>query len=462
MNGERTNIPPRPRPSKTQPTGGGRPTADAQDRIGSPSVPLPSSARQAKSTAWTGEESLNSPGFSSAGVALPTVLLCLLVLAALLTGLMLTTSTELAISLAHGDAVEDRYLAEGAIHAWTAHAGEDLEPIVLDDWSPAGSGALVRIIAERLATRSHDDNSLFSIRATPLRGGRAGRSSLALVRTRPVAPDTFQPVITATITSSGGGRVVSSWPGSPTILDDSADGTVAEYAFLHAVGTAFEVVHPASLSGDVHTSQTESSLLDSVLGGHRIRDLAWNADVRFGRYFNEPALKPPEDRPWSAGRSHDWGCPSGLLSSLPAGDVGSCTADTETDGWRMIAIDAQNDTVRLTDHHGQGVLMVVNGHLHIDGAFAYRGLILVDGSVILSGGGASWPPSVTGAIVAVGPVMIFDGRDPGGWTTTDRRVVRFDHTAVQTAVATFNDAGPGRWSSRRVQGRPHAWIEVME
>lgn len=399
---------------------------------------------------------------SRAGIALPTVLLCLVALAALLTGLMLTVSTELAVSLAHGDAMEDRYLGEGAIHAWIADAAEELEPAV-GEWSPTPTGAPVRVVVERLVTTSHDENSLFSVLATPLRGGSAGRSTLALVRTRFTAPDPFDPVISATVTSAAGGRIESAWSGSPTISRGSQTGTAADYAFLHPVGTTVEVIAPASLSGDVHADGAQTGLLGSVLGGHRIRDLAWNADVRFGRYFNEPPVQPITDGPWSDDPRYDWGCPSGLLSSLPSWDGGSCPAAPDADAWRMVAIDAQNDTVRLTSHHGQGMLMVVNGHLHIGGGFVFRGLILVDGSVMLSGGGASWPPSVTGAIAAGGPVTVLDGRDPeSGWPTGARRVVEFDAIAVQTAVEVFNEAGQRRWLARRVQGRPHAWIEVID
>jgi hypothetical protein len=403
------------------------------------------------------------------GVALPVVVLCLASLTVLLLGLVLTASTELVVSLAHRDTTEDLYASEAAIHAWISERGSSMEPDANESWTPMGSTDEFRVVVEQMAASgAAHGHSLFFVHAEATRGLGQSRAVSAMIRTRPYTPALFVPLLEATITAGGDSRVERTGSGGYSIRDGtsslcSATGQPAGTPFMHAAGTSLQVVGTGVLEGAPDLSDEGSvALLAKVLDGHLIRDLAWNSDIRFGRHFNEPRYRGREVAGGATEARLDWGCPAALIAALPPGSIEPCPAGADPDRWPIVAIDAENDTVRLFAYHGQGTLIVVNGHLHIDGPFVYRGLILAERSVRIGGGGVGWPPSIAGAIVAGGGVSVLDGRDPeSGAATSNRRVVLFDGCAVGSAVDAFNTVEAGRWKTATVLGRPFAWAEVM-
>jgi hypothetical protein len=401
---------------------------------------------------------------STSGVALPAVVLCLTALALLLTGLLLTAATEQAVSRAYREAIEDAYLAESAIHAWIAREGADLQPGVFGPWTPPGAPGASRIVVDRLADAgAGEGHAIYSIAAEPARGV-SSRGVAALVRVRPYVPAPFEPDLRSTIVSGGAAAVVRSASSGSTVMSGAASGcTAADAPLTRAVGTTLHATAADVFEGSPEQSQlAPEPLVSAVLGGHRIRDLGWNADVRFGRHFNEPPYRSVMEADAAPGTRYDWGCPAHLLSSLPAESVDPCPTGTHADRWRIVAIDAANDTVRLERGHGQGVLVVVGGPLVIDGSFVFRGLILAEGAVRIGGGVTGWPASVTGAIVAAGGVSVLDGRDPSsGAATSRRRILDYDACAVDRAAKAFNAAGGGRWSAPAVLGRPYGWVGVI-
>jgi hypothetical protein len=403
------------------------------------------------------------------GVALPVVVLCLAALTVLLLGLVLTASTELVVSLAHRETTEDLYASEAAIHAWIAENGPGLTAVTATSWIPEGTAVPVRIQVDRLAAAGASSGySLFAVHAEPERGEGRSRAVTAMIRTRPYLPSPFLPSLRATITAGGDTRVERVGSAGFTLLDGGGSGCAApmpqaESPVIHAAGSTLLVVGTGVHEGTPLPSELgPAALLGSVLGGHRVRDLAWNADIRFGRHFNELRHRGSEVQGGAPDTRLDWGCPAELIGSLPPGSVTPCLPGSGEDRWPIVAIDAENDTVRISAHHGQGMLIVVNGHLQISGPFVYRGLILAERSVRIAGGGAGWPPSISGAIVAGGGVTVLDGRDPvSGHSTVARRVIQFDRCALDRAVQVFNAVEDGRWGTRRVLGRPFAWAEVM-
>jgi hypothetical protein len=123
------------------------------------------------------------------GVALPSALFCLLALTLLVTGMLITASTDAVTSLAQQTAAEDLHAAEGAIEAWISEREQNLEPVELAEWTAPGGPQQVRLRVERLArwtTQAEPPEriTVFAIHAEAIRGLGGGRAVVALVRIR--------------------------------------------------------------------------------------------------------------------------------------------------------------------------------------------------------------------------------------------------------------------------------------
>jgi len=413
------------------------------------------------------------------GAAVPLALLILLALSLMASGLMIRSSTETAASVAHLDAATGIYAAEGAIHAWIAERGGDLQPEIVEPFVPPGGGSPVRITAERIA-RTTPGGTFSSPVVTYALTARAdgvggGRSISASIRVREAGLPLFDAELAAPVAALRGVLVVGAFAGDVRVSDGrdnplcTGPAATADHAAVVASGAVVHTSGGATLHGDWRQSALSgSALADSLLGGLHLRDLAWNSDVRFGRYFNEPALPSPA---LPAADQTDarlrWGCPKDVIDAVRAAAPGAlapraCPPDADTARYVVVAIDAENGSAVLGGDHGQGVIIVVNGGLHLTGSFVYKGLILAEGDVTLSGGGPGWPPSVEGAVLAGGGVVIDGGLTPPGFGPTNGgRAVRFGRCAIDRARAAFNAREDGAWGTPRVLGRPFGWFEVV-
>jgi hypothetical protein len=403
------------------------------------------------------------------GAALPFALLALLILSLLAAGLLLSSSTERVLSRTHVEATEELYLAEGAVHAWIAARGHHLAAEAVDSWLPPGGTAPVRIMVERLAAPGGpgdaDRNTLFAVHAEPARQG-GGRGVVALMRARQQPLPDLDVDLGAAITA-GESSSASVTAGSATVVTDGTDHPLcpvedgrAGSAWLLARDRSLSLVGGAQLAGSVTVSTDPTdALLRSVLRDLGIRDLAWNAGARFGRHFNEPSF-PAEPQPVHSSHPDPrfrWGCPADVIDAVRASATASslpppCPAGADTAAYVTVAIDAENRTIVLDGEHAQGILIVLNGSLHLRDRFVFKGLILAERDVRISGGGGNWPPSIEGAIVARGGVAIEGG--------AGARAVRFNRCAIDRAQAAFNGPIPGTWGTPRLIGRPHGWFEV--
>jgi len=411
------------------------------------------------------------------GFALPVALMGLLAVSLLVMGLIIGASTDTALSVAHRTAAEDIYLAEGAIEAWVGERRHLLEETVVASWTPPGGAVPVRIEVERLSRRLPGDpgtgvNALFAVHAVPARPG-GGRGVVALVRTRQVALPEWDPRIDAAIVSGAGGRLAGSLgdlvvrDGRDSPLCSGAGSQATDAAFL-AAGATLSLEGGVVVEGDVSMSgMNRNALLEWTLPGTMIRDLAWGAEIRFGRFFNEDELRPGSMP--ASGHSDprlDWGCPRDVVDHIRAeapgmGAPAPCPAGADTSRYVAVAMDAGNAEVVLSGQHGQGLLIVVNGDLHLTGSFVFKGMIVAERDVIVSGAGSGWPPSIEGAVVSGGRVVIDRARTPPESGAGGSRAVRFNRCAVDRVRDAFNVLEDGGWRAPRVLGRTHGWFEVL-
>jgi|GEM_PF-6149666 len=413
------------------------------------------------------------------GAALPIALLLLVAISLLGTGMLLRASTERVESEAHAAGLVDLFAAEGAIRAWIASEGAALEPGSTAGWTPPGGTGPHDIVTERLArinagARSSADVAILSVAARSSRptGGRSV-ASLILVRETPLP--LFSGELAVPLAAGRGLVARGTFAGDQRVRDGRESPfclgpeATADLATLIGAGGDLQLLGGAALEGEWDRSgRADIAFMDSVLDGLALADLAWNADHRFGRYFQEPRL--PEGviiADDAADQRYAWGCPAEVVGAIRAAVPGpaaprSCPAPSDSSRYVAVAIDAEQGSVMIAGAHAQGVLMVLNGTLHITGPFVFKGLILVDGDLTLSGGAPSWPPSVEGAVFVTGRVRI-DGQltPPAAGPTNGLRAVRYNRCAVERARAAFNQREGGGWGRSRVLGRPHGWFEVI-
>jgi hypothetical protein len=407
------------------------------------------------------------------GAVLPMALLALLVLSLLAVALLLSATTEEILGRTHRAATQEVYAAEGAVHAWIALRDADLRPERVEGWVAPESAVPVRISVDRLAGMGtlgpHDGSALFSVRAEAATDGGGGRGVAAMMRVRPTHLPDWSPEIDAAVVAAAGASVSASGGGTAAVHDGDdhprcvAVNPRATHALLLGNSRSLTVSGGGAVQGSVaQSSRSGDVLVREVLGGIGLRDLAWNAPVRFGRYFGEDPLPiGAEIGSGAADVGFDWGCPAEVVdavsaavsAAVPASAPRVCAAGADPARQAIVAIDAENRTVTLDQYHAQGILIVLNGSLHLRSGFLFRGLILAEGDVTVAGGSPGWPPSIEGAVVSGGTVRVQSG---GGV-----RSLRFDRCAVDDARTAFNGPVPGAWGAPRLLGRPFGWFEIV-
>jgi len=388
------------------------------------------------------------------GVALPLALLALVLISLLVTGTLITSSTEVAIGGAHQDAVRSLYAAESAIEQLLAtDAGSGVPP---GTHRSGGHDVTVSLLSRRSRTTT-PETAPFSVRedvyaftARPGGGGKAGRSVATLhgLTTRFIELSTdFDATLTVgRLSGEAASLLVVSRRAS-----DSACGVVEHAIVVGDDHGEWDEAVPAEGEGDgIHTlGMTAEELLRRALGRDDldVATLARFADIRFGRIGDE-WHRPFSGSPQAEGSRDDplnWGCPVGLVSG--------CGTNPHREHAPVVAIDASAaGTAPLSSHHGQGMLLIVNAGegrpFEIGGGFVYRGVVVVDGSVRISGS-----PRIHGALLVTGKVEVDAGTSGGGSAE-----VRHDACAIALAERALADssakASPG-------EVRRAGWFEVV-
>jgi hypothetical protein len=400
------------------------------------------------------------------GVALPLALVGVIFVSILVTGMLVTSSLESAMSRAHQDGLQSIYESEGAVEAFVE---ENFETIWRDTLASefyaagqVGNPTARDITLTRLRDQSGpvgERDITTSIIAEPANG--RGRSVGVLLTH--LVPPVLETDIDAGLVFASRARVA----GTALISDgtdqveECDDGTLSsgKAAIRFGSDVKFDLEGSARnrIVGDtVRDEGTGAELVASSLGGSidNISSLAQFAQKKFGERYGTDTYLLPRDpmiaavdtdgTPRPRTNRFNWGCPAKMPDNQECVKNGG-----DTDYFPSVAIDAEGGMVSIQNHHGQGTLMVVNGGLSIDGAFAFRGIIMVEGNLRIAGGGAS--ASIEGAVIAGGDteVLVDEQSNIDG-----SAVIRFNQCAIRDAERGFHD--PGHNSFRRT-----GWFEVV-
>jgi hypothetical protein len=395
------------------------------------------------------------------GVALPVALFGLIIVSVIITGVLLSSSTEAALSIAHQDATRGLYVAEAAAGSFVAR-----EPITGPETRsytpptrPSSEAAMITI--ERMLKGTFGDNVpldstyLYAVTAMPAKGGRGISTQVQVDR---MAMRTFAGDISSALTcddcSVGGNSTISNGgDGKYCAAEDSVTNAVT-----YAKDGGFGTKGSATVRGEEHHSDLNADQLFKQVLGAPIRDFAFAADLKFGTMFNETAFSGKVSSVTSNGKGaaprgpYNWGCPGAMETAHKCASV----AGTDTAYAPIVAIDAQGGTVTVNGDHGQGMLIVLNGDLKVNGNFIYRGIIVSEGAVHINGAGKD-ATKIEGAVIAAGAVEFSDS-DPS--IVNGGGVIRYNRCAIELAQASFNNK-TDRYGAPTVRGRNFAWFEVV-
>src|SRR5690606_24526109 len=132
--------------------------------------------------------------------------------------------------------------------------------------------------------------------------------------------------------------------------------------------------------------------------------------------------------------------------------VTGCTAEQAT-FFPTVVIDANGGTLDLTGTHGQGILVIRNGNIHIRGGFKFAGILLVEGTLRVTG-----TPRIEGGVIAMGDEVIID---PGETTTTSgNSLIRFNKCQIVEAQEAMTMSSMNS-SPQTIETPTFAWFEVI-
>ncbi len=399
---------------------------------------------------WRGEQ-------AEAGVALPLALFGLVIVSILVTSALLTSTTELAISSAHQDATRGLYAADRALEGFVAEraaltTGVD-QRIVSGSYTTAVGGTAFTVDVGRLhegavvelASGGYQQRETYSIVTQP--AVSAGRGVGALIETaRTALPVTLNvdSGLTLGVNTTIGGSATVSNGSSPGAACDSAAATAA---IRHSADTR---VRQQGRGNDIYGAIEQdvrdgAALMDYVLDGFGIDDLAELATIRFGAQYNQPAFSNGNGPRQNASHaSYRWGCPAKLVSG--------CTA-AQAAYFPVVAIDAAGSTIDITGDHGQGMLIVKNGHVHLRGNFRYQGIILVEGTLRVTG-----TPRLEGAVIGMGDEAVIEAGDDS--EASGNSLIRFNKCEIVNAQRSLTSSRLSS-SEQMVDGSTFAWFEIV-
>jgi hypothetical protein len=389
------------------------------------------------------------------GVALPLALVGVVFVSILVTGMLVTSSLESAMSRAHQDGVRSLYDAEAAVEGHLGATGGRLEA---GQFNVGNHDIAVSRLREAISPPdpasethpwAHQRRETFSLVSQPAAAGR-GRSVGLLTRhtTYFVKLDT-QIDGAATI----GGQLVR-MRGNVTVSSGASDSQcgVAESAIVLDSISEVDVGGNVKIEGGIEKRDVDAEqLLAQALGleGLTIEEMTKYADHKFGvidgKSYPAFAGSPRADGDYGEDHPFNWGCPVGMVSG--------CSSNEYKDHAPVIAIDASaSGTVNLNNHHGQGMLLITNSHgehrFEIGGNFSFKGIVLVDGSVKIAG-----TPRIHGALLVMG-----DGEIDASTMDQGTAEIRYDQCAIQIGEEAFTEASS---RSGDVFINRTGWFEVV-
>ncbi len=370
------------------------------------------------------------------GVALPVALIGLVVVSLLVTSALLTGATEAAISGAQVSSTRSLYDAEGGLQEYLSDVAAEV-----DNFDPgirtvtlAENDQEVRLTVSTMYSEVYaagdSARRTISILAEPQRQERSsGRAVLAMVRQLGLITNMNLDVNEGAVVGSslevgGNSKVID----RSTLCSDTTGGG----AVKHAEGASVTSRGSGEISGAVRRAETSGEdFMREVLGGYSVRDLAEYADIKFGTVFGEDPFPTNAKPSWNnSDPKLRWGCPTSMGFNCPN------PADTLL--FPIVAIDAGGGVIDLQGEHGQGILMVVNGHLQITGNFRFKGVLMVEGYIDMSGTGGTTGAKIEGSVLAFG--LNTDQRSRVSESETQgNAVIAYNRCAVEEAQEAFNE-----------------------
>jgi hypothetical protein len=388
------------------------------------------------------------------GVALPLALFGLIAASVMVTSALVTSSREVSISRAHQEGTHDLYAADDALEQFVAARagaaitpserllGGDYDVAVDDDAYTVTVADLYESTATFLASGAYERREVYSLIAAQSDG--RGRSVGALIETvrsaTPITLDIDSGLTLGTNTTISGSAKVSN--GSDAALCDSAS---ALNAIRHSSDS--EITRQGnghSIIGGIQQDEREAAeLMTDVLNGATIDQLASHAQIKFGPMYNQPAFSGSPVSTATAS-NYRWGCPAALVTG--------CTA-AQSSYFPVVVIDANGGTVDITGTHGQGTLIIRNGHANIRGVFVYQGIVLIEGSLQIRGN-----PRIEGAVVAMGDETVIDPED--STMSNGNPTIRFNKCQIVEAQRGLTSSSLDS-SPQNINTPTFAWFEVI-
>ncbi|HEU4561976.1 MAG TPA: hypothetical protein VFS20_29385 [Longimicrobium sp.] len=407
------------------------------------------------------------------GIALPLALLGLVAVTLLVTTLLLTSGTEFAVSASQREAGRSLYDASGAVEQYVsqraqlAAANSFVEGPAATSFDGVNYTLSLAQLSRKITLETADSTratDTWSITAVPTSG--RGRGVGALLRVNR-ALDKLTINVTAGATSGGNFSV----GGTSTISNGRsgqvgcANGDTVRNSVQVTAGSQISVNGNPTLQGKGDTATfTKEQLVQQILGANVTLDtLMKYATIKFGASLGAPEwpgnIRPSQDYSLTTADSvYNWGCPQA--------DVAGTTTCNDASRRRfvVVAIDAANlkdqaglpNPVTLNGDYGQGILIIKNGSLNVQGNFIFRGIILVDQDLSISGGsgGNKFSGKIEGTVVAFGTQSSVEDNVNGNAT------IRYNKCSIVDAQNALNN--------RRLDDMPQvmsnstfAWYELV-
>ena len=404
------------------------------------------------------------PAADRRGVALPVALFGLVAVSLLVTTALLTSSTEYAISSAHRTAAGSLYSADAALEQYVFDRAQlGGRNWLVDTNAGVARGPDGRDYTVQVARMAWTDSltidpmkamEVYSLVALPQDG--RGRGVGAFIRTVRTAPR-LNANINAGATSGGDLRV----SGNATISDGrsgvnycNAQDSTSDYAVQVTKGSKIDLGNNAAsnLEGAADTADfTKGQLEGHVLGPNlTLVKMADMAQYKFGRRWNAPDYATRVingENTVGADTMYNWGCPQQLMTGF------ACPNSSAT-RFRTVAIDANGGTVKINGRYGQGVIIVLNGSLEIQGNFTFKGIILVERDMFIRGGSAGQESKIEGGVIAFGQSSTVEDNITGTAT------IKYNTCANAEAMAAFNQNALQNADQGR-NGSTFAWYELI-
>lgn len=396
---------------------------------------------------------------SRRGVALPLALTGLVVVSLLVTSAVLTSSTESAIAGAQQGAARSLYDAEGGLNQrlQTLLANGQMLTSGTANVVLPENNRTVQITTTIFQDQWNADNDIHTVTASlmaePLNGSNQpfGRAVVAMVQQRAsLALMSLNvnegAVVGSDLTVGGNSKVID----RSTLCSDSVGGG----AVLHADNATVRESGSGDIQGAVRESQhTGQDFVNHVLDGRSLEQFAALADIKFGAKFGTAAF-PTNARPsaTSSDARFNWGCPTGMSSV-------TCPNTASTTYYPVVAIDAGGGVVDIQGDYGQGILIILNGSMQITGNFQFKGIILIDGYIDMSGTGGRTGSKIEGSVIAFGNNTNRGSRVDES-ETQGNAVISYNRCEVNAAQNAYNARARAN-PTYTLPATGFAWYEVV-